>query len=193
MDCIKIGKLLLKLRKEKHLTQKQLADRVNVSDKAVSKWERGMGLPDITLLKNIADVYQITVEKILEGELEINENDGGNMRKIKFYSCPGCGNIITATGDPEVSCCGRKLQALTAQKEDETHKILIQDSEDDLYITFDHVMQKDHYISFIASVSYDRIMLVRLYPEQGGEIRIPRLHYGKLYFGCSNHGLWVHT
>lgn len=192
MNSEKIGQLLLKLRKEKGLTQKQLADTLFVSDKAVSKWERGLGVPDITLLNAISSVYQVNIEKILQGELESNCNDGGNMKKIKFYTCPTCGNITTATGNPEISCCGRKLTALKAQKSDNDHTIIVQKNDGDLFITFNHEMSKKHFINFIANVSYDRVLLVRLYPEQGGEIRIPHLNYGKLFFGCTNHGLWKH-
>ncbi len=190
MDCAKIGNLLLQLRKEKKVTQKQLAGILNVSDKAVSKWERGLGVPDITLLNTISEVYQVNIKQILEGELEENSTDGGNMKKIKFYNCSICGNIITATGEPEISCCGRKLQAMKAKPADNDHKISIENSEGELYITFNHEMSKEHFINFIASVSYDRVMLIRLYPEQGGELRIPKLPYGKLYYGCTNHGLW---
>lgn len=193
MDCAKIGKLLLKLRKEKGLTQLQLADKLHVSDKAVSKWERGSGCPDITLLNKIASVYQVTIEILLEGELESNIDDGGNMRKIKFYSCPDCGNIITATGKPEISCCGRKLQEMKIEQNDEEHTLTVQDSDGELYVTFTHEMSKSHFINFIASVSYDRVLLVRLYPEQGGEIRTPKLPYGKLYAGCIKHGLFEQT
>ena len=191
MDCTKIGKLLLTLRKEKQLTQKQLADTLHVSDKAVSKWERGLGCPDITLLNNIAKVYQVNIEKILDGELEPNNEDGGNMKKIKFYTCSTCGNIMTSTGDPEISCCGRKIQPMQEKKCDDDHNLSAEDSEGDLYITFTHEMSKKHFINFIASVSYDRVLLVRLYPEQGGELRIPKLPCGKIYFGCTNHGLWI--
>ena len=50
MDCSKIGKLIYNLRKEKDMTLKQIADLMNISDKTISKWERGLGCPDISLL-----------------------------------------------------------------------------------------------------------------------------------------------
>ncbi|WP_310601821.1 helix-turn-helix domain-containing protein [Anaerosporobacter sp.] len=190
MDCLKVGKLILKLRNEKNYTQKQLADAMNISDKTISKWERGLGCPDVSLLHTLSDVLGVNIEQILLGELEPNQIDGGNMKRIKFYVCPSCGNILTATGEAEVSCCGRKLSASVAKPSDDSHNINVELIDDEFYITFDHEMIKEHYINFIAYVTYDRVLLVKLYPEQGGEVRMPRMRGGKFYFGCSEHGLW---
>lgn len=67
MDNIKIGIAISKLRKRQGYTQKQLADKLNVSDKAVSKWERGQGLPDISILSTLAMVLDSDIESLLEG------------------------------------------------------------------------------------------------------------------------------
>ncbi|MDD3395072.1 MAG: helix-turn-helix domain-containing protein [Anaerotignum sp.] len=191
MDCRKVGKLIFDLRKEKGMTQRQLAGAMNISDKTISKWERGLGCPDITLLHELSDILEVNIEKILLGDLEPNNMDGGNMKKLKFYMCPNCGNVLTATGEAELSCCGRKMVALVPKPADDTHYLNVENIENDFYITFSHEMKKEHYLSFIAYVTYDKVLFVKLYPEQGGEVRIPRLHGGKLYFGCSEHGLWV--
>ena len=106
MDCNKVGKLILNLRKEKNMTQKEVADKLNISDKTISKWERGLGYPDISLLSKLSNIFDINIEKILIGDLQPNEVDGGNMKRIKFYVCPNCGNITTCTGQAEISCCG---------------------------------------------------------------------------------------
>lgn len=190
MDCSKVGKLILELRKEKGFTQKQLADEIGVSDKAISKWERGLGCPDVSLLPDLSNALHVNIEKILRGSLEQNDLDGGNMKKVKFYVCPTCGNTLTATGDGEISCCGRKLEALTPQSADDAHQLTVEQVENDYYITFPHEMIKSHYLQFIACVSYDRVLFVKLYPEQGAEVRIPRMNRGKLYYCCSKHGLW---
>lgn len=191
MDCSKVGKLISGLRKEKGFTQKQLADRMQISDRTVSKWERGLGCPDVSLLRTLSDVLGVNIEKLLEGDLEPNRADGGNMKRVKFYLCPACGNILAATGEAEISCCGRKLSALIAKPSDEGHRLTVETVEDDYYITFTHEMRKDHFLNFVAYVGYDRLLLVRLYPEQGGEVRFPQLLGGKIYFGCNQHGLWV--
>lgn len=191
MDCNKVGKLIYGLRREKGLTQKQLADTMNISDRTVSKWERGSGCPDISLLRELSVVFGVNIEKILMGDLEPNDSDGGNMKRVKFYICPTCGNILTSTGEAEVSCCGRKLAALIAKPSDEKHRLAVETVEDDYYITFSHEMKKAHYISFIAFVSSDRFLLIRLYPEQSGEVRFPKMYGGRIYFGCNQHGLWV--
>ena len=192
MDCAKVGKLILNLRKEKKLTQKSLADLIGVSDKAISKWERGLGCPDVSLLGDLSRALGVSIEKILSGDLAPNDTDGGNMKKLKFYICPCCGNVLTATGEAEISCCGRKLKPLTEQPPQGTHHIQVEEVEDDYYITFSHDMTKEHYLTFMAFVGYDRVLLVKLYPEQSGEVRFPRKgRGGKIYFGCNQHGLFA--
>ena len=191
VDCKKVGGLILGLRKEKGLTQKQLADFMNISDKTISKWERGLGCPDVSLLHELSSVLNVNIEKMLLGDLEPNSADGGNMKKIKLYVCPTCGNIITSTSEAEISCCGRKLTALIAKPTDNEHNLKVESIENDYYITFSHEMSKEHYLNFIALASYDRVQLVRLYPEQGGEVRIPKSYGGKLYFCCNKHELRV--
>ena len=191
MDCSKVGKLIFGLRKEKGMTQKQLADAMNISDKTISKWERGLGCPDVSLLRGLSEVLNVDIEKILLGDLEPNNADGGNMKKIKFYMCPNCGNTLTSTGESDVSCCGRKLMPLIPKPVDEIHKLTVEEIENDFYITFTHEMSKKHYISFIAYVAYDRVLFVKLYPEQGSEVRFPKMYRGKIYMCCNQHGLWV--
>lgn len=72
MDEMKVGQFIAKMRKEKGLTQKQLGDRLYVTDKAISKWERGLSLPDITLLQKLADELDIEVSDILNAQKGIN-------------------------------------------------------------------------------------------------------------------------
>ncbi len=67
MDKEKTGQLIAELRKDKGLTQKQLADALNVTDKAVSKWERGLSFPDISMLEPIAEILDISIMEILTG------------------------------------------------------------------------------------------------------------------------------
>ncbi|MDD3439141.1 MAG: helix-turn-helix domain-containing protein [Clostridiaceae bacterium] len=191
MDCSKVGKLIFGLRKEKGMTQKQLADAMNISDKTISKWERGLGCPDVSLLRELSEVLNVDIEKILLGDLEPNNADGGNMKKIKFYTCPNCGNTLTSTGESDVSCCGRKLVPLIPKPAEGTHKLTVEEIEEDFYITFAHEMSKTHYINFVAYVAYDRVLFVKLYPEQGSEVRFPKMYRGKIYIGCNQHGLWV--
>ena len=68
MDMIKIGAFIAECRKEKQFTQQQLADKLNITNKAVSKWETGNGFPDITLLKELADILEVSVDEILNAK-----------------------------------------------------------------------------------------------------------------------------
>lgn len=190
MDLEKTGQLLCRLRKEKGMTQKQVADSLNISAKTVSKWECGGGFPDVSVLRELSGLFGVNSEQILSGSMEKNEEENGNMKRIKFYVCPSCGSIMTASGEAEISCCGRKLNALEVKQCDEKHCLNVEKVENDFYITFDHEMTKEHYLNFIAYVGVDRMMLVRLYPEQGGKVRFPQMYGGKLYFGCNKHGLF---
>ena len=96
MDCEKIGKLIYSLRTERNLTQQKLAEYMNISDKTISKWERGFGCPDISLLPELSNIFGVSLENLLAGELDANDLVGGNMKKLKFYVCPSCGNLLTA-------------------------------------------------------------------------------------------------
>ena len=103
MDQYVTGTIIRKLRESKHMTQSELAERLNVSDKAVSKWENGKGYPDISLIQPLADVLGISVIELLQGEAVINTNRNFNMRNIKFYICPVCGNVIVSLGEAMIS------------------------------------------------------------------------------------------
>jgi desulfoferrodoxin (superoxide reductase-like protein) len=115
----------------------------------------------------------------------------GHMRRIKILVCPECGAIFTGTGNAEFSCCGRKLEPLKAQKSDSEHTLNIERADGGIYLTFDHGMTKEHHIAFIAYVNCDRVLLVRLYPEQSPEVLLPALYGGRYYFYCTKHGLFV--
>lgn len=192
MNEANMGALLARLRQEQGLTQRQVAEQLSVSPQAVSKWERGNGCPDTGLLPGLAALYGVSVERLLAGELRQEEKDGGNMKRLKFYMCPDCGNVLTATGGGELHCCGRRLTALTPCPADPDHAVTVQEIEEDWYITFDHPMEKDHFLRFAACVTADRCLLARLYPEQGGEVSIPRPRGGgTLYLCCTRHGLFT--
>ena len=185
------GALLRRLRREQGWTQRQVADQLGVSAQAVSKWERDQGIPDVGLLPHLAKIFGVSVEGLLDGGLEAAAPDGGNMKRLRFYVCPACGNVLAATSGGQVHCCGRKLEPLEASPADAEHTVAVQEVETDWYVTFRHPMDKNHFIRFAACVAPDRLLLVRLYPEQGGEVRIPQLRGGEeLYLCCSRHGLF---
>ncbi len=190
MDCRKTGQLICRLRKEKGMTQKQLAELLMLSPKTVSKWECGSGCPDISLLPQLAELLGVGAEQLLQGRLNDSSFDGGNMKRIRFYRCAACGNVITGTGDAELICCGRKVTALQEQQMDDTHQLQLEDMDGEYYITLNHNMTKEHFIPFVAWASFDRVMLVRLYPEQDAELRMPLPRKGTLYVCCSRHGLF---
>lgn len=184
------GAIIKKLREEKKLTQSQLADILKVSDKTVSKWETGKGYPDITLIEPIARALSISTIELLSGDSITNNNRSFHMQKIKFYVCPICGNIITTTGESVISCCGITLPPLEAEDADHEHRLTIELIEDEYYVSIDHTMTKEHYISFIAGVSDSGFELIKLYPEGNAEARFKRNRTRAFYFYCNHHGLY---
>lgn len=186
--------LIYELRKEKGYTQKQLADMLQISDKTISKWERAQGLPDISILPSLSEIFSVSMETLLSGKRTKNPLVVGNMRKSKFYICPSCGNLLTATDEAAIFCCGRALQEATPQKADAEHMLLIEPCEDELFISAKHPMSKEHYIAFAAFVTGDKILLQRLYPEWDMQFRLQsRNKHGRLYFYCTQHGLFYQT
>ena len=70
MDNIKFGKFIQELRKEKNMTQRELAEKLNLTDKAISKWERGIGFPDIAMLKPLSEIFNVSIIELLNGQRE---------------------------------------------------------------------------------------------------------------------------
>ena len=191
MDKYVTGAVIRKLRENKKMTQEELAEKVFVSSKAVSKWETGQGFPDVSLIEPLAKALGISVIELLSGEDIKNINRASNMNRCKFYVCPVCGNVIEATGEAVVSCCGITLPPLDAEECDDEHRINVETVEDEYYVTVDHPMTKNHYISFFAAVSDDGIQLKKLYPEGPCEARFRIRAVRKIYAFCNRHGLFL--
>lgn len=189
LDYKKTGALIRQRRREKALTQMHLANLLQISDKAVSKWERGLGCPDVSLINRLAELLELPVEALLTGILKENQK-GENMKHIQFYTCSVCGNVMSALKPCSISCCGRTMHPLNKQASDEKHTFSCEITDGQRYIQFHHDMLKSHYITFAAYITYTSCHLIRLYPEQNAEIRIPLLQRGILYYCCSQDGLF---
>ncbi len=189
MNTYITGNTIKRLREAKNLTQTQLAQQIGVSCKAVSKWETGKGLPDISLIGPLGKALGVSVMELMSGDTVINKNLSSNIMLSKFYVCPLCGNVIHSTGAAVVSCCGIVLPPLEAEETDEAHAISIEPVEDEKFITVHHEMTKSHFISFIAYVTTDRMQFVKLYPEGNAETRMQFRGRGLLYIFCNKHGL----
>ena len=190
MNSVKTGALIRALRTEQGMTQHQLAEKLHISDRTVSKWETGRGWPDPSLWEGLSAILEVNVEEILKGELTANQFVGGNMKQASYYVCPICGNLSVCTGKATVSCCGRKLQALAPVKAAPEKKLQVEQIEDDWYITSDHPMEKDNYISFVAFATGDRIFLLKQYPEWNLQVRFQRRGHGTLLWHSTTKGLF---
>ena len=184
------GAVIRKLREKNHLTQAELAERLSVSDKTVSKWETAKGYPDISLLDPIAKVFGISITELLAGNAVSNANVSANMMRSKFYVCPVCGNAIHSMGEAVINCHGVLLTPSQAEETDENHMIFIERVEDEYYVRMEHDMTKKHYISFVAALSADKIQMVKLYPEGNPEARFKMNGVKQIFFYCNKDGLF---
>lgn len=189
MNTYVTGTTIKQLREAKGMTQIELADKIGVSSKTVSKWETAKGLPDITLLEPLAQALQVCVMELMSGQTVRNQNVSCNMLRTKLYVCPVCGNVIHSAGESVISCCGILLPALEAEEPDDNHAIHMEQVEDEHFISVQHPMTKTHYISFIAYAASDRFWLTKLYPEGEAQTRFALRGSGYLYFYCNKHGL----
>ena len=211
MDNYVTGGVIKALREKKKMTQEELAQKIFVTGKAVSKWETGRGFPDIGLLESLGQALGVSVIELLSGQSITNRNKACNMTKGNFYVCPVCGNIIHTTGEAVISCCGITLPALEEESagpstgsgnpeagsgtpdvgSGNAHNIHVEIIEDEYFVSLDHPMTKDHYISFIAAISDQGIQMVKLYPEGPAQARFKIAGVRKLYACCKLHGLFA--
>lgn len=190
MDHYVTGSTIKELREKLGMTQAELAGKLCVSDKAVSKWETGRGFPDVSLLEPLGRALHISVPELLCGQKIINGNRGSNMLKSLFYVCPVCGNVLFARGGALISCCGIQLPALEAEEPDPAHTVTVERVEDEIYVSAEHPMSKDHFLAFVAYMTPDRCEIKALYPEGNSEARFFYRGTGWLYVYCNRHGLF---
>lgn len=182
MNPEKTGALIREMRIKKGLTQKQLAEAICVTDKAVCKWETGHGCPDITLLSQLSKVLEVDILSILQGGHTVHHQLGGNMNRLKFYRCPTCGNLISSVKEVELSCCGNKLSYIMAtESADEKYRPVISEFDGQYSVSFRHPMTKDDYIANVIVVRYDQLMCVNMYPEQEAIFTLPQLGGIRMY------------
>ena len=201
------GASIRALRERAGMTQRHLADQLGITDKAVSKWETDRGLPDITLVEPLACALGVSVAELLSGEQIVNVNRAGNLLRAKFYVCPLCGNVIHATGEASISCCGIALPVLevenavdgripaapenAAAADPSVHLPQVEVADGEVYLTMEHPMGKDHFISFMAYVTTDQVFFRKLYPEQTADARFPYRGLGIIFAYCNRHGLFA--
>lgn len=184
------GAVIKKLREEKHMTQAELAEKICVSDKTISKWETAKGYPDISLLEPLAKVLGVSITELISGNAVSNVNVSANMLRSKFYVCPVCGNVIHSTGEAVIHCHGILLSPCQPEKSNEQHKIFIERVEDEYFVQIEHDMMKNHYISFIAALSSDKVQMIKLYPEGNAEARVKMTGVKKILYYCNRDGLF---
>ena len=184
------GTMIRQLREKRSLTQQQLADKMNVSAKTISKWETGRGYPDISMIEALARNLEVSIIELFSGMDVSNTNRSFNMLRTRRHVCPVCGNVIQSTGEAVISCCGIVLPALEAEAPDEIHELSIERIEDDYYVTLSHEMSKNHYISFIAAYKDNGYEITKLYPESDPQARFRISRTRFIYYYCNQHGLF---
>ena len=184
------GAVIRELREKNHFTQAELAAKLNVSSKTISKWETAKGYPDISLLEPLAEIFRVSLTELISGNAVNNVNVSANMLRSKFYVCPVCGNVLHSMGEAVIHCHGVLLTPCQPEETDENHKILIERVEDEYYVRIEHDMTKEHYISFVAALSADKVQMIKLYPEGNAEARFKINGVKKILFYCNRDGLF---
>ena len=193
MGLYTIGAIIKELREKNNLTQAELANKLNISDKTVSKWENGKGYPDISLLEPISGALGISVNELMAGNSAQNLNVSANVKRSKFYVCPVCGNIIHTMGEADINCHGIHLLPATPEECDNKHQITLKNVEDEYFVSILHDMTKDHYISFIAAFSDDGLQIKKLYPQAPAQARFKRGGLSKILYYCNRDGLFYYN
>lgn len=160
------------------------------SDKTISKWETNKGLPDLSILSELANALSVSVPELLTGDVAVNKNISANMRRSSFYVCPICGNVIHAMGEGAFSCCGIRLPSQEAEEPDEQHRLYVEDVDGEMFVYLDHPMEKSHSISFMAYVTDCHIQMEKLYPEHAAQTHFRRAGRGTIFAFCNRHGLF---
>lgn len=193
MDCVVVGQNIKKLRKEKGFTQSEIAQIMNISDKTVSKWECGLGCPDVNLLGELAQILSCNIDNLIVGEIENSPQNSGNLKNLKFYICKKCGNIITSFCKMEVNCCGRNIDFSEPKKAEENEKLNLELIENELFVSSDRIMTKNNFVMFVAYLVSDKVLISKQYPEWNLETRFCNMGHGKLVWGTNKGDLYYQT
>lgn len=116
--------------------------------------------------------------------------DSASLSGVKFFVCPVCGNVLYGTGDVQLNCHGHNLEPLEPQAAEGRFEYSVETIEDEYFVSIEHEMTKQNYISFMAAVSADRIQLVKLFPEGPAEARFKKSMVRYIYFYTSKDGLF---
>lgn len=147
-------------------------------------------MPEVAVIPALAGALQVDVSALLRGSLKENSRSNGNLRNMDFYVCPECGNLLFSTDGADISCCGRKLQAMKPVKAAPEDQLVAGPVETELFVTSAHEMTREHYISFVAILNGDTFAMKKQYPEWGLETRLPYYAHGTLVWYCTEHGLF---
>ena len=174
--------LIKKARKEKNLTQKELASLLFVEAKTISKWETGKGFPDLTYVPKLAEILALDLKSLINGEEENKKTDNGNLKRMKIYLCQNCGNLIWSTSSSDISCCRHKLKPVETGNFLEG-KVSVEIVDDEYSVSVDHPMEKENYVKYMIFNKDNIVEIVRLYPEGQASAVFPRFRRGFLYIG----------
>ena len=142
------------------------------------------------MVEPLGRALNVSMMELLSGRQVTNQNKAGNFLRSNFYVCPVCGNVVYTIGKALVSCCGITLPPLEPERPDEAHSIQCERIEDEYFVSVPHSMTKQHYLSFFAYITSDRLEMKKLYAEGNAEARFFIRGKGILYCYCNQHGLF---
>lgn len=118
--------------------------------------------------------------------------------ELKIKKCDSCGALVKVIEDCNcdncgIQCCEKEMRLLKPNSVDaavEKHVPQYEKVEDEIFVTVNHVMEKEHFIEWICLVADNKEYMVKLYPEQNAEVRFPYIPGSCIYAYCNKHGLW---
>ncbi|MDE5586884.1 MAG: hypothetical protein K2I72_00765 [Bacilli bacterium] len=109
---------------------------------------------------------------------------------MKFYVCPICGNVVVATEENMVTCCGEKLNGQEVKSAEGKHRLLVEEKENQIHLTSEHGMTKEHHLNFIAYGKENQYVIVKLSKEVPVDVTLEKQENAEIIFGCNQHGVW---
>jgi len=176
------SKCLKAFRRSHKMTQKEFAERIRVSDKTVSAWERGDRHISAEMLTKVLRNFDISPDDFFLTEEEISDD-------FHFYICPKCDNIAIMHKKSKIFCCGIEMQKVQWNPSENSISAKTKIKNDFLYATFMHEMNYNHYIQFVALVKKNGFEIYVMNPGDSPEVCFNFRKRGRLFAYCNVHGL----
>ena len=190
MNQEKMGQLIAELRKEKKLTQEKFAEILNVDRTTISKWERGISAPDISLLQPICTVFDITVSELLNYEkgVEITSEKDNTIDAIKYYNKKTQKKYVQIFVIVLLFIVGIFITGITVNNYNKYEVYEIESNNTDFFITGYSFRNKKNEILFIKSINYNSVYVGTTKEITASKLKINLISNSKVLYSSQLEG-----